>query len=71
MTNYSIEKIKLAASQHDDQQLIETLTALAIKDELKEDDLTVKACLHAVLEERHGRSEAEHIERLIKKKSAA
>lgn len=71
MENNTIEEIQLAANKLGDSQIIETLTSFAIKNTLGEQDLKVKDCLQAVLEERHGPSEFEHIKSLIKKRIAA
>lgn len=71
MQNNTIEEIQLAATELSDLQIIETLTSFAIKKTLEEHELKVKACLNAILEERHGPSEFEHIESLIEKKIVA
>jgi hypothetical protein len=71
MQNDKIEEIQANAAKLCDLQIIETLTSLAIKKTLEAHELEVKACLKAVLEERHGPSEFEHIESLIEKKIVA
>ncbi|MEH6453137.1 MAG: hypothetical protein V7782_08880 [Psychromonas sp.] len=71
MKNYSNEEIKLVASNQDDQQIIAKLTVLTGKEDLNQNDMVIKTSLSAVLEERHGASELEHIEVMIQKKLAA
>jgi hypothetical protein len=71
MQNKTIEEIQLAAPQLGDVQIIETLTSFAIKETLEEQELKVKSCLNAILEERHGSSEFEQIELLIEKRIVA
>lgn len=71
MENETIEEIQLAASKLGDSQIIETLTSFAIKKTLEEHELKVKSGLNAILEERHGPSEFEHIESLIERRIVA
>ena len=71
MKNKTIEEIQLSAPQLGDLQIIETLTSFAIKETLEEQELKVKFCLNAILEERHGSSELEQIELLIEKRIVA
>lgn len=71
MQNNTIEEIQLSAPHLGDLQIIETLTSFAIKKTLEEQELRVKSCLNAILEERHGLSEFEHIESLIEKRIVA
>ena len=71
MKNDSIKEIKPMVSIQSDQQLIEKLTVLEKTEELVQDELLLKASLIAELEERHGRSELEHIQDLIKNKLVA
>ena len=71
MKNFTNEEIKLAVYKQNDQQIIETLTALAAKNELEQHEQVLRAYARDVLAERHGPSEVEHIETLIEKKIVA
>ncbi|MGB5445308.1 MAG: hypothetical protein WBM99_07350 [Psychromonas sp.] len=71
MKNNTTDEIKLAACKQNDEQIIETLTSLAVKNTLEQYEQVVRACLHEVLTERHGTSEAEHIKTLIEKRVVA
>ena len=63
--------ITLAANAKGDKKILDILTKFASKDSLELHELTTQHYLKAVLVERHGQSETEHIETLIKNKLTA